>query len=45
MRYYIEKLLAKICYGEELNDMDKELVSSTIYQDRKIFHKINPNFP
>jgi len=45
LRYYIEKLWAKICCDEPLNDMDRELVSRALYQDRKAFQKINPNFP
>lgn len=41
MRYFNTKLWAKLGCGEPLNDMDRELVSRALYQDRVIFRQID----
>lgn len=35
LRYYIENLWVKLCCGEMINDMDRELVARALYQEKK----------
>jgi cytosine/adenosine deaminase-related metal-dependent hydrolase len=45
LRYYVPKLWAKLGCGEQLNDMDRELVARALYQENKVFREMYGAFP
>ena len=44
LRYYVKKLWVKLACGQEINNVDRDLIGRSIYQDSKAFRGIDSNF-